>query len=550
MFPRLMQAVHRVTRALGTSFTQTPGQPGDVTALGRLAVYELMEAFYKSNGLYTNTQAQMFAAGLWYPGMKPLRNPAYRACRFYSKKLWPGGDVQEALPIAEGPSKNVIDAIWKVWEQSNWAAMKQVFALWLPLYGDVFIQVGMENENTPSATPKVVFGLPNPKTVIEFDTDARGIVTYCRIDTEAQRRESDDLVDYTLTEVWDLDAGYRVWEHEREAGSDLGQLGNADADRSRTLQDLGVDFIPIVHCKFIDEGDSNGVACLMPVLDKVNELNAMMTRMCELLALYNKPTTVLGRTGTNKQGQPLPPVTLRDDDGNKLSNSEDLNIPNDFVWRLPGDVTVQHLVPPINYPAFMAAIEALYAEIRRDLPELAYSDVMEAGMESGVARRYKLADTIDKCAEVRGNAERALIRANQMALTIGQAHGVFSGLGDYHNGDFDHAFVERDILPQTDLERAQSCKTWVEAGVPLHMAASWGGVADDDVEALISAASPALTEQTPEDMDAIAAAQGAALQPKIAELVDVLAAGVTDAVISSGALEREMKRIANGQERA
>ena len=116
---------------------------------------------------------------------------------------------------------------------------------------------------------------------------------------------------------------------------------------------------------------------------------------------------------------------------------------------------------------------------------MTYSELSERSDLSGVAIRYLMEAAIDRLTEARGNAEAALIRAQAMALTIGQATGLWSGLGSYENGDFSHSFKERPVLTLPELEKANITQTYVTAGTPLSTAvrrAGWSEQERDDLE--------------------------------------------------------------------
>jgi hypothetical protein len=154
---------------------------------------------------------------------------------------------------------------------------------------------------------------------------------------------------------------------------------------------------------------------------------------------------------------------------------------DDTIVRLPGMSTLTSLVPALNYEAALSVIDAQMAEIQRDLPELAYYDLRASDM-SGVAIEMLLGDAIDRLLEARGNAETALVRADQMALTIGIAGGIFDpSLGTYAAGSFDHIFADRPVLTPSDGERSAQVKVWVEAGLPLRAALKRVGFSDDEV---------------------------------------------------------------------
>jgi hypothetical protein len=74
---------------------------------------------------------------------------------------------------------------------------------------------------------------------------------------------------------------------------------------------------------------------------------------------------------------------------------------------------------------------------------------------------------VDRVIEARGNAEAALIRAQQMALTIGVQAGVFKDIGTYEKGDFDHRFESREVFPSSDIDLANEVKIYTDAGLPV-----------------------------------------------------------------------------------
>src|SRR5690606_5399186 len=134
----------------------------------------------------------------------------------------------------------------------------------------------------------------------------------------------------------------------------------------------------------------------------------------------------------------------------------------------------------IRYTEALAILEAQMAELSRDLPELAYYDLRESEL-SGKAIRLLLGDAVDRVAEARGNGEAALVRAHQMALTIGQSAGLFKDLGAYDKGDFAHKFRTRPILEIPQEERAVAIETYTRAGVPLVTALRYMGATDEEI---------------------------------------------------------------------
>ena len=346
-----------------------------------------------------------------------MRNPAFRVVEFYAAKLWPG-NLPDALPIiTDNPA--IVDPIEQVWTWSNFSSEKQAAARWFACYGDMFIKVATRQDD--NGTPTRVF-LQNlePQYVTDFDADERGFLTYVRIDIPRQRRDGDERKSYLHTEVWNKEE-YRLWEHDKTAETPLSQLG--PMRDSRPLSDFGIDFVPVVWQPFRNIGDTRGLAAITPALDKIDEANRQATRLHQMIFRNNRALWAVSANAMDAQGRPLPPPRLGD-----ASADNTLDVDDDTIMRLPGQATLNSLVPALNYEAALSVIDSQMAEIQRDLPELAYYELRGRPV-SGVAAELLLGDAIDRLLEARGNAETALVRADQMALTIGEAAGIFRGDG-------------------------------------------------------------------------------------------------------------------------
>jgi hypothetical protein len=139
-------------------------------------------------------------------------------------------------------------------------------------------------------------------------------------------------------------------------------------------------------------------------------------------------------------------VKVTGEDGKTLLNIADLE--RDTMIALPGGHALESLIPKLPYRELLDVLKDSMEEIRADLPELLYWDMADTVSKdaSGASIRTRLASALSRAVEARGNAERTLVRAQQMALTLGQVAGVFKGLGDFAKGDLDHTFQEREIL--------------------------------------------------------------------------------------------------------
>jgi len=433
-------------------------------------IYNLLMAYYLNNGLYDVLRAAMVAVGTEDEALKPLRNPAARVVEFYVSKMWPG-TLPDALPI-QADNERVIEAVHQVWDWSNWGAQKQVWARWQATFGDVFVKVATRAE-------RVFMQLINPGYVVDFDTDERGFLTYIRVDVPQVERKDDRIEAVTYTEVWDKTVdSFRTWRHDRGHGAALAQLGQVATEQPIT--EFGFDFLPWVHVKHRDVGEDRGVGAFTLAIDKIDEANRLATRLHRMLFRHNRNLWVAEANAMDAAGRPLPAPRIGSDDDNTLE------IGDDTVVRLPGNSKLSSLVPQINYDAALAILEAHVQELERDLPELAYYRLRDKGDLSGRAILYLLSDAIDRVIEARGNAETGLVRAQEMALTVGQAAGLpgfgKGEIGTYAAGDFAHSFVERPVLAMAEADRAEVYGKYRQAGADSVTAMRRAGFSAAEIE--------------------------------------------------------------------
>lgn len=457
-----------VTISLQRTETQAPHEE----------MYDLLEAYYLQNGVYEvldrlNGSVGQVTSGDRINVSKPLRNPAKRVVEFYASKLW-GGSLPNALPI-ETENDTIIPAIEKIWEWSNWGSEKQTCARWFANFGDMVIKVST-NGDVDKAPTRVFMQNIKPKYLTDFDVDERGYLTWGRFDVPRTRRNAKgDIEQYTHTEVWDKAANsYRVWHHEKGNRGGIDHMGQVRAEAEIT--DFGgINFIPIVVQSFRSYGTERGIGAFTTELDKIDEVNRMATRMHNMMYRHNKPLWATVRSASGTDGRPVPALNLGKDAPLTREDADE------EIINMPGASDIKSLIPPINYEHFLATIDAQMMEIEKDLPELAYYRLRDLQL-SGVAAITMLGDTIDKAIEARGNGEAGMIRAQQMALTMGQAYDLFDGVeGTFESGDFDHSFRERPVIATSEMDRANVFKSYVDAGSPPEYALRRAGASEDEV---------------------------------------------------------------------
>lgn len=464
-------------------------------------MYRILRAYYFSNGMFDLIEDVLRRQGVGKEALKPLKNPAYRAVEFHAAHMWPGA-LPAALPIMADRDE-IIKPIEQVWQWSNWASGKQVGARHSALYGDMFLKVAQTKDRR-----RVFIQTIEPEHVTDFDTDERGFITYCRFDVPMLRRDPNGgrTEPYLHTEEWSKQTGmFRVWESESAFTSfqitDASMLG--EPKTNMPIEEMGIDFVPVVHAKFMDIGEDRGMGCFVPALDKIDEACRQATRLNQMLFRNLGGTWALRSNSVDGSGRPMPPPRINDTDGT-TDDDGTITLGDDKMVKLPGLSELMSLVPNIDYGAALNILKDHMLELEQDLPELVMYRISESGNLSGRAVRLMLAPAISRLTEARGNAESALIRANQMALTMG-ANANLWDVGTFEGGDFEHGFEERDVLPNDELERAQAqqadgaaLSAYVSAGMPLEVAVQevWGWTPERAAQFTIDRLAAIQREQT------------------------------------------------------
>ena len=437
---------------------------------------DMLEAYYMNNGLYDAIQAYMGANDIWTPGMQPLYNPAHRAVEFHVSHLWPGALDRAFRLICE--DEQVESAIKQVLKWSNWESKKQLAARWYAEFGTMFIKVPVRKESQ-----QVRLQVIKSRYVTEFETDSSDFITFIRIDSQKSRlNQAGQPETYMRTEVWNkAENSYRVFEHRFSRNTPLSQLGNP-VEQSEITK-FGIDFIPFVHAKFKDIGEPRGLGVFTHVLDKIDEANRIATRLHEIAFRFNRAYIGISANDKDAQGRPLPAPRLMDKTGNEITSSNDLSSDESMIL-LPGMASLNMMVPNINFAGHLQELTDQMDEIKQDLPELRYYDIRESSNISTDTMRMMLAGAIDRVLDARGSAHAALIRALQMALTLGKVNGFdgFTQLGDYADGALEFSFAEQEVLPLTKKERAEGVKISLDAGMDILFAMKQHGYTETEVD--------------------------------------------------------------------
>lgn len=465
-----MSWIRRVTdvamATLGTGAESTFARIPPGVEPEHIANYRLYEDLYSNH--FDEIAEELRRFGHLPDSMRGTRNPAHAVVEYYVATVWPKG-VREAFPIewpaefGEEHRERLDINIRRIWRDSNWATRKNLMIRQQVKLGDIIIKVAT-NQTEDRKPTRVFFRLIHPMHVTDFDVDDRDYLTYIRLDIPTMRRNEDGkLEERGEIEIWDKRTGrVRIWDVGPERlYLDIDALGPPTDDAD--MESYGVDFLPFVWSKARDNHGERGVSVLAPAVPKVIEIEKSATRLNDLLFRFNKPTKVISSDHMDSNNKPMRPPPLPRD-----HKELERDLYDERVIALPSGWTVASLIDNLPYIAHLETIKDAIVDLRlTDFPELTYNRLSDAGRDlSGRALRYMLTAAIAKTEEVRANVDAALIRANQMALTIAGKHGLLvdaSGLpfrsdnplGTYESGAFEHWFGEREVVPLTEDERAE-----------------------------------------------------------------------------------------------
>lgn len=463
---------------------------GAVVTQGRInpRVYQNREHRYNNDAdLYTKLGMALKASERndfkLTSALSSLRNPIHRVVEFHAATILTG-TAKQAFPLG-GVDEALVRAIHLLWQWSNLDQRKQVLKRYAGIYGQVFLKVV-----SPKDTARVHLQVLKPQPVTDFEKDDRGNLVYVRLDTAFEKEEGQPprKVKKVRTEIWrkgtnEKPGHYRVWERDEDRSEDTvlaekslaatNRTTNLELSASRSKDSLGFDFVPFVEVAAMDIGEKRPRPIYDHALPLIDEQNRMATRLHDLLFRYNKPFKAIQGIGNDASGRPLAPPKIENQNqgvtvpfGGSLAHlleqgsKDDLTLGGDILFGLPGNAQLADVTPQLNFDAARNAILDMATELREELPELIYYATTDKAQLSGRALRLLLAGAVHRAEEMRANIQAALIKANKMALTIGQVRGLpgfgQAQIGAYQNGEgFRHEFEETEILPISDAEREE-----------------------------------------------------------------------------------------------
>jgi hypothetical protein len=415
--------------------------------------YQINWAMYENTAyrkMHTWSAAYKTNFGL-YRYIRNIYNPAYRLGEFYKAHIWggrldpeagDGSNIPSALPIiTDNPS--IRPAIAMLWQWSNWQTKKDVNTLKGTIFGDAVVKVIDDPEHE-----KVYLKGINPATLKTVDLDPFGNVKgYEIIEERLDPRRSNAQIKVLYREVCSRDGDNVVYQTYLD--NDL----YAWDDDGVAEWAIPYGFVPVVLVQHNDAGFNWGWSELHPGLSKFREVDDLSSKLSDqirkmvdapaLLAGVSAPKNTLETTSAGRK-------LLSDPEGGR----EELP-----ALYAPAGSSFTPMVSSLSIAEAANYIKDILKSIEEEYPELSDNLHNIQGDISGRALRINREPVEDKIAERRARYDNALVRAQQMALSIGgyrkyQSFASFN-LDSYKQGALDHSIGERPAFrkdPTDDLD--------------------------------------------------------------------------------------------------
>jgi hypothetical protein len=426
----------------------------------RLFRYVLADLYYH-NKVFTELErfrVQHLSQRGLYKYTRGLYNPVFRYCKLVAAKCYGGVLDWEnmaggAVPF-DGLPSGAVEAIRNLWKWSNFGVTKTVYANQAVRFGDGVIKVVDDPERG-----KVWFEMLHPGLIRQAWVDAVGhvqrvIIEYERLDETTGRpylyREEIDGERFATYRV-EADGTAQLWAYRQDAD------GNPVAEWANPYG-----FVPLALAQAEPTGRAWGQPPYHAVLDKVDQVNDLASLLADQVRKSVNPVWYMAGVQSVKQMQEE--TLVADEQGQ--AEAERGSVP---ILLGPAGSQPHAMVTPLDLDAGLATVDALLREIERDLPELTLHRMRDSAPHSAPAVALVYDDVLDRLQEVRANLDAALLRAHQMALTIGGVNGYPGferfGADDYARGNLDFQIADRPIF-RDNLSQRERLELLLQSDAP------------------------------------------------------------------------------------
>lgn len=388
--------------------------------------------YYYANKAYANivqyAQQHRSEAGL-YKYTRSIYNPVFRLVELHAAKAYPGQVDWELLATGAMPFTRLAEAhrsaIRNLWKWSNISAIKQRYPRDVSRFGDGIIKVVDE----PLAQ-KVRLQILHPGVIADADLTPQGY--FDRVLIAYMRQDAVDEVPWLYEEEITKEsfATYRN-------GDPWGEYQDASGQKiTRWANPYG--FVPVVLSRAVELEHNWGAPPFFGTLDKIDQVNDQASVLYDQVRKAVNP--VFWLEGVSSLSQVTPQVV--GDDG---AVRDRINI-----MLGPVGSKASPMLADINIADALQGIRMILDEIEKDHPELSLHRLRSGERVTGPGVLTAYDDAIERITTLRGAFDGGLLRAHQMALSIG-GHRGYDGfeafdLDSYARGDLDFEIGERAVL--------------------------------------------------------------------------------------------------------
>lgn len=393
-----------------------------------------------------------------------LYNPVARCVDLYQHVF--GGDFGGSI-TAKTDNDALLDPLSRIWRWSNINVNKQVLQQLAPTHGNAGIRIVARNA-ADLADRRVYLKFEHPSVIRDVEQDDRGNLTSVLLQYDRTEGLDDAQKVTTIRELQTKDR-FTFWTVT--AGSVLEPMASYQ-------NDLGV--VPYVLLAHAPSGDIWGRNAFYRAMDPINRLNTLVTHIQVQIHRHVRAKLAVAAAGDAPTSFDLDDLSIA------YFNTRNSPTPPSFQW----------LVAPLNLADAIDQSQKLLEQIEDELPELKATAGKFLANQSGetVAQLRKPAE--DRLSLARTNYEDALLRAQQIALSLGILYdlwdlGTGTGTKDaadraYRAGNEDHVFNDRELLPLTALERVTLQVQKQAVGVTKRQSLAELGYKTDEIDAMLA----------------------------------------------------------------
>lgn len=442
----------------------------------RLARYDVYQGYYHNLAYHSfmSYSESLKVTERLYKHVRGVYNPVRRLVESYVNKVQPGvldmdNAEDGALPIVTD-NEALRAVIIQLWRDSMWQQKKSLFVRNGAMTGDSFIKIVDDIERQ-----QVRLEVLDPAKVKRVEHSPVGGVEYIEIEYYTR----DDNGWQTYNEVITPDS-FTVTVN----GKQTRMFTNARGETLDGTWDNDYGFVPVVHVQHTDVGLHFGAPAFHGSIHKVNELNDLasilndgMRKQVQLPLIFknvNAPSTL--DAGADKSSS-----TTNPHDSPRKDSMSALNISGE-------NADVLTLPPTLNVADGLNNVNAILAELERDMPELALHRIREGGdlTAPGVTSAYD--DAISNYREARSAYDMGIVNAQRMAVAIGGMRG-YSGYRGFNlmsleNDAVDHSIAERPVINDvlSKREKIELTLQGIGSNAPksLYMEMGWSDTQSDE----------------------------------------------------------------------